>query len=214
MNKYTRPDWQRSVLLTIDVQEDFSRPGAPAYVSGTDKILSPLAKLVRHYRSRGLPVIHIIRLYRTDGSNVDLCRREIIEQGSPIVAPGSEGAKLVRELTPDRSPTLDHERLLDGSAQQIGDQEWVLYKPRWGAFYQTALEEMMDELEVHTVVVAGCNFPNCPRATIYEASERDFRIVLARDVVSGLYERAEEELERIDVTLLDANEIRELLNHR
>ena len=31
----------------------------------------------------------------------------------------------------------------------------------------------------------GCNFPNCPRTSIYEASERDFRVVLARDAISG-----------------------------
>ena len=32
-------------------------------------------------------------------------------------------------------------------------------------------------LGVDTIVVAGCNLPNCPRATLFEASERDFRTV-------------------------------------
>ena len=52
-----------------------------------------------------------------------------------------------------------------------------------------------------TVVVCGCNFPNCPRTTIYEASERDFRVVLAIDAISGLDERGMEELGNIGVRL-------------
>jgi nicotinamidase-related amidase len=56
------------------------------------------------------------------------------------------------------------------------------------------------------VVVCGCNFPNCPRTTIYEASERDFRIVVATDAVSGIYERGLRELRGIGVTLMKTGE--------
>lgn len=54
---------------------------------------------------------------------------------------------------------------------------------------------------------AGCNFPNCPRTSIYEASERDFRTVLVRDAISGLYERGEHErefVEHVDIVLRPA----------
>lgn len=207
MNKYTQPDWNQSALLTIDVQEDFSRQNAPAYIPKTDKILSPLAQLVTYYRNQDWPIIHVIRLYQQNGSNVDLCRRTMIEQGKQIAIPQSKGAELVHELKSDRSIKLDSELLLSGDPQQIGENEWILYKSRWGAFYQTCLEEMLKELSVNTVVVSGCNFPNCPRTTIYEASERDFRVVLVDDGVSGLYERAKEELKNIDVVLHKANKI-------
>jgi hypothetical protein len=49
---------------------------------------------------------------------------------------------------------------------------------------------------------AGCNFPNCPRTSIYEASERDFRIVVIDDAVSGLYDRGRAELEGIGVRVM------------
>ena len=59
-----------------------------------------------------------------------------------------------------------------------------------------------------TLVFCGCNFPNCPRTSIYEASERrDFRVVLARDALSGLYERGERELAAIGVLLLESAEV-------
>ena len=37
---------------------------------------------------------------------------------------------------------------------------------------------------VDTLVFAGCNLPNCPRASIIEAHERDYRVVLVTDAVS------------------------------
>lgn len=62
-----------------------------------------------------------------------------------------------------------------------------------------------------TLVFSGCNFPNCPRTSIYEASERDFRVVVARNAVSGLYERGERELVGIGVHLHDSAEVVERL---
>jgi hypothetical protein len=83
----------------------------------------------------------------------------------------------------------------------------VLYKPRWGAFYETSLEEHLRERGASTLVFCGCNFPNCPRTSIYEASERDFRVVLAADAISGLYERGREELTNIGVGLMETAEV-------
>lgn len=207
MDSYTTPDWPRSALLTIDVQEDFTRPGASAYISGTEQILQNLQKLLKHFRQKQRPVFHIIRLYRRDGANVDLCRRAAVEDGNQIVAPGTDGAELVDELKPNSSISMDHDLLLDGQAQELSTSEWTLYKPRWGAFYQTDLEERLHVLDVNTVVVAGCNFPNCPRTTLYEASERDFRTVLVRDAVSGLYDQGEEELRGIGTAVLESGDI-------
>jgi nicotinamidase-related amidase len=84
--------------------------------------------------------------------------------------------------------------------------EWIMYKPRWGAFYNTLLEKHLRDLGVNTVVVCGCNFPNCPRTTIYEASERDFRAVLVKDSTSALYDTGLHELKSIGVSLMSTDE--------
>ncbi len=206
MDDYTKPDWSHSALLTIDVQRDFTLPAAPACIPGTAEIVLTIQRLVAAYRSANMPIIHVIRLYLSDRSNVDLCRRARIEGGASIVVPGTEGSNIVQELLPSASVLLDSERLLRGDPQRVGHHEWVMYKPRWGAFYQTRLEEHLREMGVDTVVLSGCNFPNCPRTSIYEASERDFRVVLVRDAVSGLYDRGIEELQGIGVTSLTTEE--------
>jgi nicotinamidase-related amidase len=212
MDDYVSPDFGRVALLTIDVQRDFALPGAPLEIPGTVEVLPNIHCLVQLFRERQKPIVHVIRLYLADGSNADLCRRQSIEGGKRAIVPGSEGAELVEELKPTPDTRLDAGRLLVGELQSIGPEEWVIYKPRWGAFFHTLLEQHLRSLGINTIVVCGCNFPNCPRTTIYEASERDFRIVLAKDAVSQVYDRGLEELKNIGVSLLTSNEVCQLLS--
>jgi Isochorismatase family len=147
-------------------------------------------------------IVDALRIYKPDGSNVDLCRRDIVERGARIVSPGTSGVELADGLTEVPRPVLDADLLLSGRFQQLGVCEWMMYKPRCGAFFETHLESHMRSLGVTSLVFAGCNFPNCPRTSIYEASERDFRIVLVEDAVSGLYDQGRREIEGIGVCVL------------
>lgn len=207
---YTSPDFASVALISIDTQRDVL-DGGPLEIAGTSAALDAMHALVEAFRGAGRPIVHIVRLYRRDGANVDLCRRRGVEEGAPVLAPGAPGSQLAPPLLPAPDLSLDDELLLAGGVQALGPEESVVYKPRWGAFYETPLEEHLRERGVTTLVFCGCNFPNCPRTSIYEASERDFRVVLARDAVSGLYERGEKELAGIGVHLADATELVEWL---
>jgi nicotinamidase-related amidase len=136
-----------------------------------------------------------------------LCRRWLFQEGRGFVLPGSKGAELVDDLKTSPDIVLDHSALLRHEIQKIGPDENVIYKPRWGGFYKTPLESHLRKREISTLVVCGCNFPNCPRTTLYEAGERDFRLVLVRDAVSGLYPKALSEMRDIGVTVLLTPEI-------
>jgi nicotinamidase-related amidase len=197
--KYTEPRLLTSALLTIDMQCDFVLPDSAALIPGSIDIIPNMTSLLNAYRQYSLPIIHIVRLYMPDGSNADLCRREILEDGLRIIVPNTPGAELVADLKPNPHVELDADLLLNGDIQTWGKKEFVIYKPRWGAFYRTPLDSHLRDLGVGTLVICGCNFPNCPRATIYEASERDYKVVLVEDAVSGIYEKAKEELRQIGV---------------
>jgi nicotinamidase-related amidase len=205
-DRYTEPLLASSALVTIDVQRDVL-DGAPLEIPGTSAVLPAIAALLAGFRRAGRPIVHIVRIYERDGSNVDSCRRALVEDGSAILAPDAPGTQLAAELLPEGGPALDTAALLSGGVQPLGPGEVAIYKPRWGAFFATPLEAHLREREITTLVFSGCNFPNCPRTSLYEASERDFRVVLARDAVSGLYERGEQELRGIGVTLMDAADI-------
>jgi len=210
MASFTRPDLDNSALVTIDVQSEVL-DGQPLEIPGSSAALPAIARLSDAFRARGRPIVHMVRLYRSDGSNVDLCRREAVMSGWKALAPGTPGAELAAELRGEHA-ALDAELLLRGEVQGIGENEVVIYKPRWGAFYETPLHAHLTRLGVSTLAFCGFNFPNCPRTSIYEASERDFRIVLASDAVSGLYERGREELANIGVGLMTTGELIDALS--
>ncbi len=209
---YLAPEFGSAALVTIDTQVD-TLDGGRLEVPGTSGVVPQIAALAAAFRDAGRPIVHVVRLYRSDGSNVDLCRRSAVEAGAEILAPGSSGSQLALGIVQRSGFALDAVQLLERHAQEVGPGESVIYKPRWGAFFQTSLEDHLRRNGVSTVVFCGCNFPNCPRTSIYEASERDFRIVLAEDAISGLYDRGRDELEGIGVTLMPADRIIESVAH-
>ncbi len=198
MDAYIKPDLKRSALITIDTQCD-TLDGQPFEIEGTTSVLPNMLSLLAAFREIQLPIVHIVRIYRQDGSNADLCRRTDLANGAQMFVEGHPGCELAMALFPNTTMQLDSDLLLSGGIQKIGPNECVIYKPRWGAFYNTRLEEHLRDAGVNSLIFSGCNFPNCPRTSIYEASERDFRIALAEDAISGLYPRGKVELENIGV---------------
>jgi nicotinamidase-related amidase len=210
LSRLTEPQLESSALVTIDVQSDVL-DGQPLEIPGSSRALGAIVPLAEAFRSRGLPIVHIVRLYRSDASNVDLCRREAVIGGWQALAPDSAGSQLPRELLGERWAPLRSVELLAGEVQALGDGEVVMYKPRWGAFFQTPLHEHLARAGVTTIALCGFNFPNCPRTSIYEASERDFRVVAVTDAISGLYARGRDELAAIGVALMSAGEVTQQL---
>jgi nicotinamidase-related amidase len=198
------PEFGASALLVIDMQRDFAEGGASP-IPGTAAVLPAVARLAAAYREAGRPVIHAIRLYT--GDDVDLVRRRAIAAGAPIVRPGTAGSQVIAGLLPAGAPELDPDLLLAGAPQVIGEHEVVLWKPRWSAFHRSGLDAHLAGLGVSTMVIAGCNFPNCPRSALYDASERDYRVVMVSDAISGVMPHHVEESRRIGVVPLPADAV-------
>lgn len=206
MIDYVSPHFDHLALLVVDMQRDFVLPGAPAEIAGSAAVIHAIHDVITAFRARNFPIVHVVRLYLPDGSNADLCRRSMIAAGKSVAVPGSDGAEVVDELMP-RQMKLDTPNLLLGCLQLLADSEWAMYKPRWGAFYATNLESHLRNLGVDTLAITGCNFPNCPRTTLYEASERDFRTILVTDAVSRLYDQGVKELIDIGVNVMTAERL-------
>lgn len=202
----TKPHFSSAALVTIDTQQD-TLDGQPFEIAGTTAVLPAIHLLLEAFRRTNAPIVHIVRIYKRDGSNVDPCRRRAVLEGFPLVLEGSPGCELAPPLRLAPELRLDAEALLRGEVQSVGPNEVIIYKPRWGAFFQTPLEAHLKAVLADTIVFCGCNFPNCPRTSIYEASERDFRIALAEDAISGLYERGRTELINIGVRVMSAAEV-------
>jgi nicotinamidase-related amidase len=205
MDNWTEPQFEHAALVTIDVQRD-TLDGQPFEIPGTSAALPRIAELCAEFRARSRPIVHILRLYLPDGSNAELCRRNALANGEQMFLAGSAGRTIATELLPEHAPEPDDQLLLSNQPQLIGEREWYVYKSRWGAFYGSCLQEHLDSLGVTTIVLAGCNYPNCIRATVYEASERDYRVVAITDGISNFTEHGWQELRSIGINVMAADE--------
>src|SRR2546423_14033714 len=124
----TGPQLEHSALVTIDVQRDVL-DGQPLEIAGSSQALGAICDLAQAFRDCARPIVHIVRLYRPDGSNVDLCRREAVKQGWQALAPHSSGAQLAPCLAPKDHAALDAELLLGGGIQRLGGGEGADYQP-------------------------------------------------------------------------------------
>lgn len=212
MTDYLGPHWESAALVVIDVQNDFLEGGA-APVAGTREVLPALAETIAAFLRSGRPIAHIVRFYQPGGCDVDLPRRAAVEAGRRTVVPGSPGSQIPSVLLP-AEVALDSEKLLAGAPQTLTGSggEVVFFKPRWSAFHRTGLESWLQETGCDTVVVAGCNLPNCPRATLFDASERDFRTVLVTDAVSQVTPERLVDLEGIGVQLRESAQVVDALS--
>ena len=203
MGNYCVPNRKGVALLTLSAQRDFLDPASPVKAHGGERARPALRRLVEGFRSRGAPIFHAVRLYRPDGSNVDACRRQAVEEGERFLMPGSFGAELLEDVKADPEQRLNPDCLLSGRMQEMGEREWAFYRPRWGAFHETGLEQQLATLGVSTLVICGLSFATGTRATVYEASARDFRTIVVTDALASATEQGVRELGRIGVYLMD-----------
>jgi len=69
MHADTHPDYTTAALIPIDVQCD-TLDGQPFEIPGTSGILLPARQLLVAARELDIPIIHIVRIYKRDGSNI------------------------------------------------------------------------------------------------------------------------------------------------
>lgn len=153
-------------LLLVDMQNEFVHPQGKLFVPGAPETVPRLAVVLQAFRQAGLPVIHVRREHRPDGSDVETVRREAFRRLGGFCLPGSWGAEFTPELTPVAG-------------------ERVVVKRGWSAFLGTELHGRLQEMDVRTLVIGGTQTPNCVRATLYDATSLGYEVVLLGDGTSS-----------------------------
>jgi nicotinamidase-related amidase len=167
----------KSALLIVDMQNDFVLSSSPARVAGALATVPHIRAALDYFRSHSLPVFHIYREYRSDGSDIELTRREAFMAGPKYAVPGTPGAQIIAELAP-----------LPG--------EYRIVKPRFSSFLGTELDFMLRRLGVAQIVICGTQYPNCIRATVYDAISFGYWTTVLTDATSA----ASPEIEQANIS--------------
>jgi nicotinamidase-related amidase len=80
---------------------------------------------------------------------------------------------------------------LDIMVDEAEDDYYIRTKKRLSGFYPTDLEFLLRQLDVHNVVITGTFTDACDLSTAFDAANRDFRVIVPRDIVAGYSEEAE-----------------------
>ena len=157
---------KKTVLIIIDMQNDFVLPDAPQCIAGAEAIVPNIQKVLTHFRSKNLPVFHVYREYREDGSDVEKTRLDDFLTQQKYCVPHTKGCEIINELTP-----------IEG--------EYKIVKNRFSGFMQTELDFILRRLDIEKIVVCGIQYPNCIRATIFDGVALGYEVTLITDATEA-----------------------------
>jgi isochorismate hydrolase len=154
-----------SALLVIDMQNYFLDASCPGFMEAAPAILPNLKKLLAAYRKKGLPVLfteHAHENGKLDGGMMEWWWEELILKGT-------RDAEIFDELSPR-------------------EDEKVVIKNRYSAFYHTDLETNLRCLKVEDIVITGVMTNMCCESTARDAFFRDYRVFFTMDATAATSE--------------------------
>jgi Amidases related to nicotinamidase len=155
-----RLDAKETALVLIDLQKGIlARQTAPH--SAAD-VLSRCGALAKAFRAAGAPVILVHVSYGVNGGDRLTQPIDAPPMGNP--EPGWD----------EIAPELRHEN------------EIIVTKRQWGAFYGTALDLHLRRRGIDTIVIGGIPTNFGVESTARDGFERGYSFVFAEDAMSGL----------------------------
>ena len=201
-------DLNRTVVVVVDMQNDFGTEGGMFHRAGIDitliqAVIEPTARVLRAARNAGLPVIYLKMQHRPDLSDAGTFdsphRRKHAHFGLGDTVQGAAGQE-GRILIQDTWST----DIVSGLTPEPGDI--IVSKHRYSGFFQTDLEMILRSLGATALVVTGCTTSVCVEATIRDAMYRDFTCLLLEDCtaepIGSVLARSNHEASLLTIQLL------------
>ncbi len=207
----TKLNPERTALLVIDTQNDFGSPKGAHPMPDLGAVMPGVTEIIKMFRKADKPIVHVVRLYKANGTNADMCRRwQIQHEGLRVVVPDTWGSQLVPETNPTGA-RLDAQALMNRNIQKLSENESVCYKPRFNGFYDTSLNEFLESKNVNSVVIIGITFPNCVRATQLGATDHNYRVGLVPSACTQVYGEGLKAMQGEGVQLMSVDDLRRFL---
>jgi len=189
-----RLDPRATAVVAIDMHRGHLDPAVatlPLAAERCGPVIRRAAALFGEVRALGVPVVHVVTEYRDPDEiaanpfwkaihdDPTRARRGILRHNLA----GAPGTEIIPELQDPRDAV-------------------VRGKKRYSAFHATDLEFLLrHRLRADTVILAGINTTSCVLCTAFEATNRDFRVVVAVEAVDSM---DGEEMHRFALRLMAA----------
>lgn len=172
----------RTALIVIDMQRDFLEPGGFGAALGNpverlQSIVPTTAALMAWCRSQGMRVIHTREAHRPDLSD---CPPAKLSRGHARLRIGD--ASSMGRILVDGEPGND---IVPALAPLPGDT--VIVKPGKGAFFATALGDILRYAGITHLLFAGVTTEVCVQTTMREANDRGYECLLVEDATESYF---------------------------
>ncbi|WP_407167311.1 cysteine hydrolase family protein [Bradyrhizobium sp. ORS 111] len=184
-------DPARTVMIVVDMQNDFVADGAKLRSAQAAAMVPRLAQTLEACRDKGIRVIYTAHVHRRDGSDMGLyddLYAPIADRSSLV--DGSDGVEIFKDLAP-------------------APGEHVIKKHRYSAFFSTDLDLILREWGITTVIISGTTTENCCHATARDAMFHNYKVVFLSDATGtfdypdvGQGAMSAEEVHRATLTIL------------
>jgi len=159
----------RSVLIVVDMQNDFVLEGAILQVKEARNQVPRIRKLIDKCHELGVPVIYTIQETDEIFCPLEVAAYPPLRQAG--MRKGTKGIEIIDELTPQ-------------------PEDIQVRKRRFSAFYQTDLEIILRNVrgtinQVDTVIICGTVTNVCCESTARDAYFRDYKVVFGTDICSA-----------------------------
>jgi nicotinamidase-related amidase len=173
------PDDSGTVLLLIDVINDFEFPRGDELLQCALPMAGALAKLKQRAKKAGIPAVYVNDNFGRWQSNfqqiVDHCLQKRVR-----------GHSFVEQLIPEK-------------------RDYFVLKPKHSGFYQTPLELLLKHLGAKRLILTGLSTNSCVLFTATDAYMRDLQLIVPRDCVAACSSEEQESAIQQMQTMLKAD---------
>lgn len=159
IHEEVRLDSSKTALIVVDMQNDFVKEGGSLVVPEAEATIPVIQNLLDVARRDGLKVIFTQDTHTDGDPEWEIWPEHVRE--------GSWGWRIVQELQPR-------------------DDELVIRKVRYDAFYGTHLDHFLRLWGVDTLLICGTVANICVHYTAASAALRWYDVVVPKDAVSAL----------------------------
>ena len=171
-------DPARTAVVSIDMHEGHLSEDAdcPCPAPRAREIVAPIDRFHEASRARGLPIIHVRTVLRASGRD--------------DVKGGVSAWRLVFQLYVGEIPGADQHALQGSKWTELRtriepEDEIVETKKRLSIFHPTDLDFLLRNMGVRAVVFNGGFTDCCILNAAFDASNLDYRVVVAQNLVRG-----------------------------
>lgn len=146
-----------------------------------ERVIAAAVRLRRAWSEAGMPVIFVRTHHRHDPRT-----GTVVDNKNPFWQ--AQHRKPIPGLNRERKTLAIEGSPVTEVVPQLAPEpgEHTVFKHRYSPFDNTDLDLLLRNLKVETLVIVGVNTNNCVMCSCFEAFNRDYRVVVARDVCASM----------------------------